>query len=144
MDDYFQKVEQLLPLLGQEFLKPIRARTLSRGKANLYYCKIKDVQAKGRRTSDGFIVFKGSEAVLQERPSTQKYPYAAHLREQLSTEGVLVSDGKKLRFEQDYEFSSPSAAASVIHGGQANGLTAWVSADGVSLKHREEAEAASE
>ncbi len=144
MDDYFQKVEQLLPLLGQEFLKPIRARTLGRSKADLYYCKIKDVEAKGRRTSDGFIVFKGSEAVLQERPSTQKYPYAAHLREQLFTEGVLTSAGKKLRFEKDYEFSSPSAAASVIHGGQANGLTAWVSADGVSLKHREEAEAASE
>lgn len=142
MDDYFQKIEQLLPLLGQEFLKPVRARTSGRGKTGLYYCKIKDVEAKGRRTSDGFIVLKGSEAVLQERPSTQKYPYAGQLREQLLEEGVLVASQDRLRFEKDYEFSSPSAAASVIHGGQANGLTAWVSGEGVSLKHQEEAQAA--
>lgn len=142
MDDYFQKIEQLLPLLGQEFLKPVRARTSGRGKADLYYCKIKDVEAKGRRTSDGFIVLKGSEAVLQERPSTQKYPYAGQLREQLLEEGVLAVSQDRLRFEKDYEFSSPSAAASVIHGGQANGLTAWVSGEGVSLKHQEEAQAA--
>jgi hypothetical protein len=141
MDDYFKKVEQLLPLLGQEFLKPVRAKTLSRSKADLYFCKIKDVEARGRRTADGFIVFKGSTAVLQERPSTQRYPYAAQLRQQLLDEEVLIEAQGQLRFEKDHEFSSPSAAASVIHGGQANGLTAWVSGEGVTLKHREEAEA---
>ncbi len=141
MDDYFRKVEQLLPLLGQEFLKPIRASMPRHRKSELYFCKIKDVEAKGKRTSDGFIVLKGSAAVLQERPSTQKYPYAAQLRQQLIDDGVLVPSEKQLIFEKDYEFSSPSAAASVIHGGQANGLMAWVSADGVSLKHREESEA---
>lgn len=144
MDDYFGKIEQLLPLLGQEFLKPIRTAALRHRKSELYYCKIKDVEARGKRTSDGFLVLKGSSAVLKERPSTQKYPYAAQLREQLLDEGVLVRKSRQLLFEKDFEFSSPSAAASVIHGGQANGLTAWVSADGVSLKHREEVEASSD
>jgi len=98
-----------------------------------------------RQSSDSHgcptVTLKGSSAVLQERPSTQKYPYAAQLRQQLIDEGVLVPTEKQLDFEKDYEFSSPSAAASVIHGGQANGLTAWISVDGVSLKHREESEA---
>jgi hypothetical protein len=140
IDDYFQKVEQLLPLLGQEFLKPVRASTPIHRKSEFYFCKIKDVEAKGKRTSDGFIVLRGSAAVLQERPSTQKYPYAAQLRHQLLEDGVLVPNQNQLIFEKDFEFSSPSAAASVIHGGQANGLTAWISSDGVSLKHREESE----
>ena len=41
-------------------------------------------------------------------------------------------------FISDYEFSSPSAAAAVIHGGQANGLTSWKDSKGVSLKQKEE------
>jgi hypothetical protein len=41
-------------------------------------------------------------------------------------------------FLADHEFSSPSAAAAVIHGGQANGLVAWKDSEGVSLKQKEE------
>ena len=43
-------------------------------------------------------------------------------------------------FTKDYEFSSPSAAASVIHGGHANGLQAWKDTKGISLKEKEEKE----
>ena len=43
-------------------------------------------------------------------------------------------------FAKDYEFSSPSAAASVIHGGQANGLISWRNASGETLKEIEEKE----
>jgi len=35
------------------------------------------------------------------------------------------------------EFSSPSAAAAVIHGGHANGLTVWKNKDGKTLKELE-------
>ena len=41
-------------------------------------------------------------------------------------------------FTKDTEFASPSAAAAVIHGGGANGLTAWKDASGKSLKEIEE------
>ena len=44
----------------------------------------------------------------------------------------------RLVFLADREFSSPSAAAAVVHGGQANGLIAWRDSNGVSLKEREE------
>ena len=49
-------------------------------------------------------------------------------------EGGLVKKGDKYVFAKDTEFSSPSSAAAVIHGGSANGLTAWVNSDGQSLK----------
>jgi len=45
-------------------------------------------------------------------------------------EGYLV-------FTRDEEFSSPSAAAAVVHGGHANGLTAWKNKEGKTLKEIE-------
>jgi hypothetical protein len=42
-----------------------------RKKTDLLYCKIKNLKATGRQTDSGFVVLKGSEAVLDERPSTQ-------------------------------------------------------------------------
>jgi hypothetical protein len=39
-------------------------------------------------------------------------------------------------FLADYEFSSPSAAAAVVHGGQANDLTAWKDGKGIKRKRR--------
>jgi len=43
-----------------------------------------------------------------------------------------------LVFTKDAEFSSPSAAAAVIHGGSANGLIAWKTENGTSLKQLDE------
>jgi hypothetical protein len=133
-------MEQLLPVLGQDFLIPISKPGAPLLTTNRLFCDIKDVRASGRRTDNGFVVFAGSEAVLEERPSTQKWPYAATLRSQLLADGILEKGSHKLVFKQDYEFSSPSAAASVIQGGQANGMQAWKDADGISLKDREERE----
>lgn len=138
MDIFLFKMEQLLPILGQEFLKPVVKYESSKKKSDLLYCKIKNLKATGRQTDSGFVVLKGSEAVLTERPSTQKYQYAANLRTTLVSENIVEKKDDRLIFVSDYEFSSPSAAAAVIHGGQANGLTAWKDSKGISLKQKEE------
>jgi len=138
MDIFLVRMEQLLPILGQEFLKPVVKNEIRSSKANLLFCEIKGLKASGRQTDNGFVVLKGSAAVLNERPSTQKYQYAANLRSGLMTDGVLEEQKDRLVFRADHEFSSPSAAAAVIHGGQANGLTAWKDSKGVSLKEKEE------
>jgi hypothetical protein len=144
MDVFLAKVEQLLPVLGQEFLKPIVKFVGPPKPSELFSCKIKKVKAIGKPTDNGFLVMKGSEGVLEERPSVKKYPYSAILRGQLLAEGVVVKETDRLVFTKDYEFSSPSAAASVIHGGQANGLREWKDPNGVSLKELEQKEVASE
>lgn len=138
MNVFLAKVEQLLPVLGQDFLKPITKFTASPKKSDLLTCTIKKVKATGRPTENGFLVLKGSEAVLTERPSVKKYPYPSIVRAQLISEGVLTKQSDRLVFTKDYEFSSPSAAASVIHGGHANGLREWKDANGVSLKELEQ------
>lgn len=138
MDVFLSRMEQLLPILGQEFLKPVVKNDVKLKRADLLFCEIKGVKATGRQTDNGFVVLKGSEAVLEERPSTQKYQYAANLRTALRSDGVVEEKKDRLVFLADHEFSSPSAAAAVVHGGQANGLTAWKDAKGVSLKQKEE------
>ena len=138
MDVFLFRMQQLLPILGQEFLKPIVKHEAKATKAGLLYCEIKGLKATGRQTDNGLVVLKGSEAVLNERPSTAKYQYASNLRSTLRSEGVVEEKADRLVFATDYEFSSPSAAAAVIHGGQANGLTAWKDSKGISLKEKEE------
>jgi Domain of unknown function (DUF4357) len=99
----------------------------------------KGVKARGRRTPNGFVVLKGSQAVLRERPSTEKYPLPRQARDQLRNDGLLVEQAGALVFTRDVEFASPSAAASAIHGGHANGLIAWRNTEGTTLKEIEAA-----
>ena len=139
MNVFLAKIEQLLPIMGQTFLKT-RASKAKIAKSDQLYCAIKNVTATGEQTEDGFMVFKESEAVLDDRPSAKNYPHRLVVRKQLIDDGILHQIDGKLVFTKDYEFSSPSAAASVIHGGHANGLTAWKDSDGNSLKEREASE----
>jgi hypothetical protein len=103
----------------------------------MLYCEIKGLKARGRLTPNGFLVLKGSQAVLKDRASSQKYPWPLNMRQRLKDEGVLSVNADQLVFTQDEEFSSPSAAAAVVHGGHANGLLAWKNKNGKTLKEIE-------
>lgn len=142
MDVFLAKIEQLLPVLGQDFLKPVAKAAVLLRPAEVLTCTIKNVKATGRSTENGFIVLKGSEAVLEERPSVKRYPYPSTVRAQLLAEAILTEGRDRLVFAKDYEFTSPSAAASVIHGGHANGLISWKNSQGVTLKELEQRETA--
>ncbi len=56
------------------------------------------------------------------------------LRKDLLASGVIVSEGDKLAFAQDYVFGSPSTSAGVIMGRTANGRDTWKTEDGRTLK----------
>jgi hypothetical protein len=71
-------------------------------------------------------------------PSAESYPYVLSERNQLLAEGKLIEKNGFLEFTKDAGFSSPSAAAAVIHGGSANGLIAWKTQDGKTLKELDE------
>jgi len=60
------------------------------------------------------------------------------LDNKLIENGTLIKKTNKYIFTKDTEFSSPSSAAAVIHGGSANGLTAWVNNEGIQLKKLQE------
>jgi len=137
MEIFLEKIHQLLPVLGVEFLVPKNSNPETSAELEWLTCEIKGIKATGRLTPNGIVVLGGSQAVLNERPSSQKYPWALNMRQRLREEGTLVIKSDHLLFTGDVEFSSPSAAAAVIHGGQANGLTAWKNKDGKTLKDLE-------
>jgi len=135
MEVFLKKVFQLLPVLGVDAFVPLSA--VSTNKSDLLRSEIKGLKATGRLTSNGIVVLKGSQAVLEVRPSASKYPWSAELRRQLKADGALIVRPNCLEFTKDVEFSSPSAAATLLQGGQTNGLTAWKDSQDRSLKDRE-------
>jgi hypothetical protein len=139
MEIFLEKINQLLPVLGVELLVPAGATVGGETEQRKLFCEIKGVKAEGRLVPNGFAVLKGSQAVLTERASSHKWPWALNLRQRLKDAGVLEIQADRLVFTQDAEFTSPSAAAAVIHGGHANGLTAWKDKAGKTLKEIESA-----
>jgi hypothetical protein len=137
MEVFLEKINQLLPVLGVELLVTTAGKAATDAEKEMLYCEIKGLTARGRRTPSGFLVLKGSQAVLNERASSQKYPWPLNMRQRLKDEGVLSASENHLVFTHDEEFSSPSAAAAVVHGGHANGLIAWKNKDGKTLKEIE-------
>jgi hypothetical protein len=134
MEVFLEKMLQVLPVLGIESFVQRVSFVENESDRELLTCKIKDVIATGYLTPNGMVVLAGSGAVLQERSSAKKWPSVISQRNKLIEEGGLVQNGNKYDFVKDTEFSSPSAAAAVIHGGSANGLTAWTNKAGKSLK----------
>jgi hypothetical protein len=138
MEVFLSRVRQLLPVLGSDILAPVAQPTAKAPPGGVLFNRIKGAEARGQRTANGFVVFKGSTAVLEQRPSADSYPYAVIQRKQLVADGTLVEKDGFFVFTRDSEFSSPSAAAAVIYGGSANGLIAWKTKDGKSLKQLDE------
>ena len=139
MEIFLAKIQQLLPVLGSELLTPLVTRDdEASAKSDKLICYIKGLEAFGKQTTTGFVILKGSRAILVERPSAAtQHPFVVTLRQRLITDGTLIQDGDSLLFTKDTEFTSPSAAAAVVHGGGANGQTAWRNSQGKTLKNLE-------
>lgn len=135
MEVFLEKMQQVLPVLGVEaFLDKTSSTPHSKQERELLSCNIKGLVATGYLTPNGIVVLEGSQAVLEERASAQKWPSVLVQRNNLIEEGALVAKDGAYVFVKDVEFTSPSSAAATIHGGSANGLTAWMNNDGIQLK----------
>lgn len=137
MEIFLEKIHQLLPVLGVEILVPTISISKGEKKPEPLSCETKGLKASAYQTPNGFVVLKGSQAVLNERPSAQKWPWALNMRQRLKDEGTLAIEGDHLVFTRDVEFSSPSAGGAVVHGGHVNGLLVWKDKDGKTLKEIE-------
>ena len=133
MDIFLENCFQLLPVLGIYHFNKISENQASA--ENLLYCKIKGLIATGKRTSNGFVVFAGSQAVLEHREASAKAIKTK--REELIAEGFFDIKDDCMVFIKDVEFGSPSTAGSIVRGGNTNGLTAWKDSNNISLKEIE-------
>ena len=84
-------------------------------------------------TKDGFMVLKGSVVADGTTPSLSEN--LKKFRNKLFEKGII---GQDFVFQNDYVFTSPSLAAVVVMGRNANGRTEWKTIDRQSIKDIEE------
>ncbi|MED1743196.1 GIY-YIG nuclease family protein [Brevibacillus borstelensis] len=123
--DNFETMKILLSTLGYHIFEETRETPKDDSniiKEDVFYCKLKGIEAIGQYTDDGFVVFKGSQMVLEVVPSLKAY---LGLRDKLVNDGVVSKKDGHFVFNTDYIFNSPSAAASVILGRHTNGWSEW-------------------
>lgn len=138
MEVFLERITQLLPVLGSELLAPVAPSPSSAPTQPILQCAMKGAIARGMRSPNGFVVLKDSTAVLTERESAKSQgAWILALRTKLVAEGALAESTGYLRFTKDVEFASPTAAAAVVHGGNAAGPVAWKDASGKTLKELE-------
>jgi hypothetical protein len=102
------------------------ASALARASSPVFALHLKKdkISAQAREIDGEFTVLEGSYA--RASWAGAQHTYRA-LHEKLVQEGVLVPapGGTTMRFARDQVFASPSAAAAVITGRQANGRVEW-------------------
>ena len=127
----------IYPLVGVDAFVPPVVSTAQ----PLLHLKGRGAEAQGDDGLDGFVVRAGSCAAANEVPSI--HAYLTTQRADLVAAGVLVPDGSRLRFVEDWTFNSPSTAAGVVLGRSANGRMEWRNAANVTLKELQAAEGVS-
>lgn len=132
MEEFIEYIKLLVNTLGHKVFEEKREFKPKQKQATFFIKAARGADAQGEPTSDGFVVLKGSKAaatiVKSMKPSFISY------RQKLIDEGVLVDKGDYFEFTDDYIFSSPSTAAVIVMGRNANGLTEWKTKDGKTLK----------
>lgn len=127
--DFFETMQLLVSTLGYPIFDEVaKAGT---NKRDWLHCKGKDAEATGEYTEDGLVVLSGSVCRSELVKSAGAW-VAAH-RSRLLEQGVLLEEGKGLRFTEEFAFPSPSAAAAVVLGRPANGWIEWKYDNGKTL-----------
>ena len=135
MEEFIDNIKLLVNTLGHKVFEEKR-EFKPKQKQQIFFLKAaRGADAQGEPTSDGFVVFKGSKAAGSTVASIT--PSFLTLRQKLIKEGVLIDKGDYFEFPDDYIFSSPSTAACMVLGRNANGLTEWKLKEGKSLKEFE-------
>lgn len=135
MEEFIEYIKMLVNTLGHKVFDEKR-EFRPKQKQELFFIKAaRGAEGQGEPTSDGFVVFKNSKAAATFVNSITANFIA--LRQKLINEGVLVDRGEHFEFSDDYIFSSPSTAAAIVMGRNANGLTEWKTKNGKTLKESE-------
>jgi hypothetical protein len=135
MEEFIEYIKMLVNTLGHKVFDEKR-EFKPKQKQNSFFIKAaRGADGQGEPTSDGFVVFKNSKAAATIVNSMT--PNFIAYRQKLIDERVLVDKGEYFEFTDDYIFSSPSTAAVMVMGRNANGLTEWKNKDGKTLKEFE-------
>ncbi|MBC8146585.1 MAG: GIY-YIG nuclease family protein [Bacteroidetes bacterium] len=135
MEEFIENIKMLVNTLGHKVFDEKRDFK-PKQKQEIFIIKAaRGADGQGEPSSDGFVVLKGSKAAGTIVNSLT--PNFINLRQKLIDESVLINKGEYYEFSEDYIFSSPSTAAVMVMGRNANGLTEWKQKSGKTLKEFE-------
>jgi len=135
MEEFIENIKMLVNTLGHKVFDEKREYK-PKQKQEIFLIKAaRGADGQGQPTSDGFVVFKDSKASSTTVNSiSQSF---LNLRQSLIDKGILKLNNDIYEFTEDYIFSSPSTAAVMIMGRNANGLNEWRLSNGKTLKEFE-------
>ncbi len=119
----------IYPVLGVQVFQKAEEQPSTSVRLHLAGAQAK---AEGAETSEGFVVYAGALARAEAVPSLGYY--GTQIREEMVRQELLAAEGHSLRLTQDHFFNSPSMAAMIFLGRQANGRIEWKTATGCTLK----------
>jgi hypothetical protein len=135
MEEFIENIKMLVNTLGHKVFDEKRDYK-PKLKQDIFLIKaVRGADAQGELTSDGFVVFKGSKAASIIVKSLS--PSFIKLRQSLIDKGILELRDDFYEFTDDHIFSSPSTAAVMVMGRNANGLQEWKLKSGLTLKEFE-------
>ena len=136
MEEFISYARLVMGALGYKVFEPLIVQTetinlpeILNEEPILFSCP-KSAYAKAKRTSEGFVILRGSK--ISEECAKSAPNWVRELRKKNAQ--FIQSDGV---ISKDLLFNSPSAAASFVSGGSSNGLIAWKTEDGKTLKDLE-------
>lgn len=132
MEEFIDNLRLLVNTLGHKIFDSIAKNDFSDNET-IFEINKQNRIAKGKPTSEGFVVLKDSEIAnsLGAVNST-----IIELRKKLVSEGIIAEENNQAFVTKDYVFSSPSLAATIVLGISANGRKEWKH-NGRSLKDLE-------
>ena len=135
LQEFIGNARLLVNTLGYKFsIRWKRAAWDNRMSRPAFFIKTaKGADARGLVVADGFAVLKGSAIAASVVPSMAKS--LSRLRDSLFEKGIVDAE---FHFVKDHIFTSPSLAASVVLGRNANGRAVWKTAGNRALRDVEE------
>jgi hypothetical protein len=126
--NFYDEIKLILGTLGYPIFENI---TKAEKEEDVFYCKSKEAEARGNLTEEGFVVYAGSKARIEDVPSLNKG--VKEYKEALKRNSILKKEGNFLIFSEDIVMSSPSLAGAVILGRPSNGWEDWKNKEGKTL-----------
>lgn len=130
--EIFETGSTLLATLGYPAFDAVGASIESSNNEEVFYCKASEADGRGLYTPEGFVVLKGSNGRMVNVQSIKNTAHERY-RNKLLNSGVMRASGKRVIFEKDHLFGSPSMAALALMGRAANGWLEWRDKKGVTL-----------
>lgn len=137
MEEFVDNVKILINALGYKVLEPLVQNNSSNSTVDdeMLFISSGSVNAKGRVTTEGFVVYEGS--TLDSKGSVNSLSNGMkNLRQKLIESDKVQNHVIK----ENILFSSSSAAASCVLGYSVSGPQRWKTKDGKTLKELEENE----